>query len=414
MAGSAKERFHGIARFKSTNDIFMMSMFNTLFWNRAIQRWRSEGAPDDIVPPADAVLYGPTLRQNSFLHLDRMEMMVDVHSGMGYWEEGSWEDQQKATGRFLRRGTLVPIIPLFEAETLVEDDRTTTIRTAGGTVVRVMRATDYAGGMPQYLERPVKDRASWESYKKRLDPNTPQRWPADWDAYVSRCNSRDYPLGLYAGSFFGFLREWMGLESLLLSFYDDPALIEDMMDHMLYLVSECAKRVLKDIKPDFAMIWEDMAYKSGSMISPAMFRRFIMPRYRKLADLLRANGVDVIVVDTDGNVNQLIPLWIECGINATWPLEVAAGNDAVAIKKEYGNDFIVMGNIDKRAFAQGEEAIRHELMSKVPFLLEKGGYFPSPDHMVPPDVSWHNYCYYIDTLREIGGLEKIFGSPASR
>ncbi|MBL7166840.1 MAG: hypothetical protein ISS55_10205 [Dehalococcoidales bacterium] len=308
----------------------------------------------------------------------------------------------------------MPIIPLFEAETLVEDDRTTTIRTAGGTVVRVMRATDYAGGMPQYLERPVKDRASWESYKKRLDPNTPQRWPADWDAYVSRCNSRDYPLGLYAGSFFGFLREWMGLESLLLSFYDDPALIEDMMDHMLYLVSECAKRVLKDIKPDFAMIWEDMAYKSGSMISPAMFRRFIMPRYRKLADLLRANGVDVIVVDTDGNVNQLIPLWIECGINATWPLEVAAGNDAVAIKKEYGNDFIVMGNIDKRAFAQGEEAIRHELMSKVPFLLEKGGYFPSPDHMVPPDVSWHNYCYYIDTLREIGGLEKIFGSPASR
>ena len=403
MTESTRERFHGIAQFKRPNELFMMSMFSNLYWNGAIKRWRSEGAPDDIVPPADAVLYGPTLRQNSFFHFDRMEMMVDVHSGMGYWE-----DQQSSIHGYLRPITLVPIIPLFDPEVLAEDERTTTIKTAGGTVIKVVRAKDYAGGMPQYLERPVKDRASWESYKKRLDPNTSQRWPTDWDAYVQQCNSRDYPIGLYGGSFFGFLREWMGFEKLLFTFYDDPALIEDMMDHMLYFVTECAKRVLKDIKPDFVMIWEDMAYKGGSMISPAMFRKFMMPRYRKLADLFRSNGVELIIIDTDGNVNQLIPLWIECGINATWPLEVAAGNDAVAIRKEYGNNFIVTGNLDKRALAKGKEAIREELMSKVPFLLEKGGYFPSADHMIPPDVSWENYCYYIDTLREIGGLSRIF------
>jgi uroporphyrinogen decarboxylase len=157
------------------------------------------------------------------------------------------------------------------------------------------------------------------------------------------------------------------------------------------------------------MIWEDMAYKSGPMISPTMFRKFIMPRYRQLTDLLRSHGIDMIIVDTDGNVNQLIPLWIECGVNASWPLEVAAGNDAIEMRKKYGTDFILMGNIDKQAMARGKEAIREEVMTKVPFLLEKGGYFPSPDHMVPPDVSWENYCYFIDTLREIGGLPKIFG-----
>jgi hypothetical protein len=46
-------------------------------------------------------------------------------------------------------------------------------------------------------------------------------------------------------------------------------------------------------------------------------------------------------------------------------------------------------------------------MSKVPFLLEQGGYFPSVDHMVPPDVTFDNYCYYINTLREVAGLEKL-------
>lgn len=263
--------------------------------------------------------------------------------------------------------------------------------------------------MPQYLERPVKDRASWQNYKRRLDSHTPQRWPADWSAYVKKCNERDYVLGFHAGSFFGFLREWMGLEKLLLTFYDDPALIEDMMDHMLYFVTECTKRILKDIKPDFAMIWEDMAYKSGPMISPAMFRKFMMPRYRQVTDLLRGHGVDVIIVDTDGNVNQLIPLWIESGINAFWPLEVNAGNDVVALRRKYGTDFILMGNIDKRALAKGKEAIRGEVMTKVPFLLDSGGYFPSVDDSVSPDVSWKNYCYFIDTLREVGGLQKIFG-----
>ncbi len=46
-------------------------------------------------------------------------------------------------------------------------------------------------------------------------------------------------------------------------------------------------------------------------------------------------------------------------------------------------------------------------MSKVPFLLETGGYFPTIDHWVPPDVTFENYCYYINLIREVAGLEKL-------
>ena len=46
-------------------------------------------------------------------------------------------------------------------------------------------------------------------------------------------------------------------------------------------------------------------------------------------------------------------------------------------------------------------------MSKVPFLLEQGGYFPSVDHLVPPNVPFENYIYFINTLREVAGLEKL-------
>jgi uroporphyrinogen decarboxylase len=110
---------------------------------------------------------------------------------------------------------------------------------------------------------------------------------------------------------------------------------------------------------------------------------------------------------SDGNLNELIPLWLESGINYVNPLEVAAGNDAVAIRKKYGKALILSGTIDKRALAKGEEATREEVMSKVPFLLERGGYFPSVDHSVPPDVTFENYCYYINLIRDVAGLEKL-------
>ena len=261
--------------------------------------------------------------------------------------------------------------------------------------------------MPLVLACPVKDRTTWNEHKKRLDPNTPERYPSEWDAYVQEMNGKSEPLSLEVGSFYGNLREWVGGERILYMFYDDPALIEDMMEQMLYLETEVIKRVLKDIKVQQATFWEDMCYRAGPLISPAMVRKLMMPRYKKITDLLHSYGVDVIYLDSDGNVEQLIPLWLECGINFIWPFEVAAGNDAVALRKKYGKDLIIAGAIDKRALARGKEAIREEVMSKVPFLLEQGGYFPTIDHSVPPDVTFENYCYYINLMREVAGLEKL-------
>ena len=261
--------------------------------------------------------------------------------------------------------------------------------------------------MPKYLDHPVKDRASWNEYKKRLDPDTPERWPKGWDAFVEKRNSEDAPTMLLLAGFFGVLREWSGLERLLYWFYDDPKLVEDMMDQVLYLVMGVAKRVVRDLRIDFVRFWEDMAYKAGPLISPAMFKQFMIPRYKVITDLLHSSGIDIIHVDSDGNIEELIPIWLEVGVNFHWPLEVAAGMDGVALRKKYGKDLILGGHIDKRAFLKGKEALREEVMSKVPFLVETGGFFPGLDHAVPPDVPFENFRYFINLLREIGGLEKL-------
>jgi len=214
-------------------------------------------------------------------------------------------------------------------------------------------------------------------------------------------NERDYPLGIRAGSFYGFLRDWIGVENLSMMFYDNPKLIEEMEEYLEWFYIETIKKAITEVKFDFAFIWEDMCFNKGSLISPQLFRKFLLPHYKKITDFLRKHGIDIIEVDSDGNLNELIPLWLEGGVNAVFPLEVAAGNDAVTLRKKYGKDLILFGNIDKRALSKGKKEIKEEIMRKVPYLISTGGYFPHVDHDILPDVSWDNVQYYLEVLRSL-------------
>jgi uroporphyrinogen-III decarboxylase len=384
-----RERFLGICRSERPGDLCLLSPYLNSFWTETLEDWIKQGAPKELLD---------TRFRAEYFQFDHMRLLHEIKTG-------SSMDREIDIGGATYRYEIPPIVPTYEPEFIAEDEHTVTLINEGGQEVKVSK--DHPEKMPMYLNHPVKDRASWGEYKKRLDPSSPERWPSDLNGFVQKMNNRDVPTTLYVGSFFGYLREWTGLERLLYMFYDDPDLIDDMMDQICYLETECIKRVVKDLRVDQALFWEDMAFRSGPLISPAMFRRFMMPRYKKVTDILRSSGIDVIMVDSDGNINELIPLWLECGVNFFWPLECAAGNDAVTLRKKYGKDIILGGNIDKRALLKGKDAIHEEVMSKVPFLLDSGGYFPSVDHMVPPDVTFESYRYLINTLREVAGLEKL-------
>jgi len=111
--------------------------------------------------------------------------------------------------------------------------------------------------------------------------------------------------------------------------------------------------------------------------------------------------VNNIIVDSDGNNDVLIPVWLECGVNGLRPFEIAAGCDPVKMRRMYGRDLIIQGGIDKRALARSKEDIDREVLSKVPWLCMQGGFFPQVDHLTPPDVSLENYAYYSKLMRSV-------------
>ncbi len=392
MAISSKERYLAICRFERPGDLFYVDSFE---WPQTLYEWVKQGAPEKI-------LDGRFRRE--YFGYSTLRWLQEISSGLMY-SRGKVYD----IGYGIKAGDwgAPPIIPGFIPKIVAEDDRTITMLNGGGQTVRYLRENTQR--MPTFIDWPVKDRASWNNYKKRLDPSSSERYPGDWTEYVEKINKigNDYAISLQVGGLFGYLREWTGEINLLYMFHDDPGLVEDMMDTMVHLEIEIAKRVLKDIKVHQATYWEDMCYRSGPLISPDMVKKFMAPRYRMMNDLLRSHGVEVIWLDCDGNIDKLLPIWIDCGINALYPFEVAAGNDAIAVRKKYGKTVVINGAIDKRALIKGKQAIRDEVIAKVPFLLSQSGFVPQIDHNVPPDVTFENYRYYIDVLREVAGLPKL-------
>jgi len=208
--------------------------------------WVKQGAPEEILD---------SRFRRKYFQFDHMRELREIQSGL-------YIDKRLDIRGANYVYAIPPIIPSYDPRFLDEDEHTITLTNEGGQKARVFK--DDPQKMPMYLDHPVKDRASWEEYKKRLDPNTPERWPSDWNAYVEKMNGRDEPTLLHVGGFFGFLREWTGLERLLLMFYDDPNLIEDMMEQICYLETECIRRTLKDIRVDGAMFWDCLLYTSPS------------------------------------------------------------------------------------------------------------------------------------------------------
>ncbi|MGI6530010.1 MAG: uroporphyrinogen decarboxylase family protein [Clostridia bacterium] len=330
-------------------------------WGETVERWKQEGIDN------------PNAFQNNF-DLDKPPIMVNGFVHMYYY-------------------------PPFKTEILERKGNLIIYRDIFGQI-----AQNYEGvsNIPKILKSPVNNFEEWEAFKKeRLNPEDAARWPSNWPEIAEMLNNQDRPvqIGSYPCGIFGTLRDLMGVEGSLLAFYDEPELVKDIMDYLTDYWIYLFERVCKDVKVDILHIWEDMSGKQGSLISPAHIREFMLPNYRKFKDLCDKYDIPVFMVDTDGNCEELIPIFAEAGVNLMLPFEVAAGCDVVALREKYPY-MAMMGGIDKREIAKGKEAIDREL-ERISPLLNKPGYFPALDHLIPPEVSYEDYKYFVNRLIEM-------------
>jgi hypothetical protein len=233
----------------------------------------------------------------------------------------------------------------------------------------------------------------------------PRRLPADWERRVEEWSRRDYPLGM--GVSRGLLlslgiEDWGTLEQVLCALVDEPAAVEAVMEAVMDLSLWALEQVLSRVKLEFAIFSEPIASFHAPVVSPAHYRRFALPGIRRMAEALRAAGVAAVIAQSYGQVEGLVPLWLEAGINTLWCCHAhPAGIDYVSLRHRYGKELRLIGGIPSTALVEGTAAVDAALASTAVPLLEGGRYLPLVDDRVRHYVPFANYCHYRARLQRL-------------
>ena len=233
----------------------------------------------------------PWLRWGAFLWDETVER----------WKREGWDgaplDDYFELDRLLRVDPWYGPVPEFKHQVLTEDAETVTYVNHEGIVMREFKQ-HHDMSMPQFVKFPVETEAEFERFAaERLALNATQRLAPEWkkmvtsgrvQAAVGRGEMREddqfaarhkpereeWPRKCWAdrwGGFFGSLRNLMGVQNLCMAFYDQPRLVERMMEERADRVIEITAEVLRHTRFDVFWFWEDMAYNGGPLVGPAGF-----------------------------------------------------------------------------------------------------------------------------------------------
>ena len=366
-----KQRFVDTLMFRPVDRVPVMEI---CVWGQTRERWVKEGMPEGT--------------DTGFMH-----------GGSDYFGlEGYETIHINATGPR----------PAVEEKTIEETDEHLLFTDGMGRTRRALKRGTVGGtrmSMDTYIDFPVKDRKTFAEFRKRYESSSEGRYPDDWEEAKKTAAETERPLTLMnplSGTFgyYSMLRNWMGTEGVSYLLYDDPALVEECLEFLTEYALKLLEKAVREVQFDFYYIHEDMSYKNGPLVSPKTFKELFLPQYIRFIDFLKSSGIELVLVDTDGNHEALIPLFLEAGVNGFGPIERASDMDPVELRKEYGESFAMVGGIDKREIAKGRKAIDEAVNSTILPILDQGGFIPTIDHSIPPDVSLDDFRYYLELKKK--------------
>ncbi len=325
-------------------------------WEATIERWRREGMPDG----------------ENFVDFFALDRIADIG---------------------------IDNSPRFE-ERVIEETPDYKIYTSSYGVT--MKQWKHAASTPQFLDFTIVDPQSWKKAKACISP---VRDRIDW-----RYLEKNFPIWrkqghwIQAGLFFGFdaTHSWIvGTERVLLALIEEPAWLMDMF--------EC------ELETDLAlldMVWDagyhfdsifwcdDMGYKHNQFFSLKTYRKILKPFHQRAIDWSHTKGIKAHL-HSCGDVHPFVPELVSMGLDALNPLEVKAGMDPVALKREFGKDLVFHGGINAVLWDQPEK-IEEEMRRVIPVMIEFGGYIFSSDHSVPSSVSLEDFRRIVELAKELG------------
>lgn len=252
-------------------------------------------------------------------------------------------------------------------------------------------------GVP--IDPPIKNKEDLKKYKPP-DPDADGRLK-NLPELVTRFKGNRM-VGMRLHDAFEFPTAIRGFENLLIDFVSDPDMADAVIQLSVDYHVELVKRSVK-AGADIILLGDDYAYKTGLIMSKDHFQRFILPGLSKVVETIKSCGA-ICLKHTDGDINSIVDLLIDTGIDVLNPFEPVANMDIFAYKKKIGDRVTLAGNVDcGDLLTRGSpEEVEKEVKRLIQGLAPGGGYIMASSNTIHSGVKPENLKAMIEATKKYG------------
>lgn len=329
------------------------------YWQATIQRWHSEGMPENITPAE---------------YFD-----LDLFGGLPY-----------------------DISPRFE-NTVVEETDEYIIRTTDWGATR--KDFKHTASTPDFIDYKIKTPDDWQQARQRMTISNDR---VNWDVIKNHYSTwRERGAWIQCPLWFGFdlsHANIIGTERMLVALIEQPEWCVDIFNTCLDISITFADMIWDAGYTFDSVLWpDDMGYKYTQFFSLDMYRQLLKPAHQRAIEWAHQKGIRAHL-HSCGDINPFVPELVDMGLDALNPLEVKAGMNPIYLKDTFGDRILLHGGIN--AVLWGDRpAIEAEMRQVIPHMKQNGGYMFSSDHSVPSSVSLEDFGHIITLAKQLGSYE---------
>ena len=261
----------------------------------------------------------------------------------------------------------------------------------------------YAGDMQvtEWVEDKKSLISSWEDYQAYPWPDPEAIDYSNLDA----CAGALYPgMKIISGVGGIFTRVWriMGFDTFSYALVDQPDLVAELFRRIGETQLTVFRKIVEMDQVGAMWYGDDLAYKTGTMVSPALLREHLFPYLEEMGAICREKDLP-FVMHSDGDLHEVLPDLLQAGLNGLHPIEPLA-MDSVELKQEYGDRLCLLGNIEiGEVLTNGTpEDVEGEVRRRIRDLAVGGGYAVGSSNTVAHYVKLENFKAMIQATRQHG------------
>ena len=227
----------------------------------------------------------------------------------------------------------------------------------------------------------------------------------------ARClhENTDYCLiGFFGGHIFQAAQALRGWERFLMDLLADRAFAEALMDRLAEVHMQRFERYAETVGEYVHVIHveDDLGMEDRPLIGPGLYRAVVKPYHQKLFSHMKSRCDAYLMLHTDGAVRELIPDFIEMGVDILNPIQVSArGMDTRELKRDFGRDITFWGGgCDTQSMLPfgTPNLVREEVRRRMDDLATGGGFVFTQVHNIQPFVPPENILAMYEAAQEYG------------